>query len=117
LPELRYTLIVIAAAATLWTIKWTLAALSPLPASQIQPFATSGDFQVMCSHKDCRHRFVVHRKLKFNDFPVQCPRCQRKSGCRALRCHSKTCHGALVPAELIRGNYVCSKCDRVIKKQ
>ncbi len=117
LPEVRYPLIVLGALLAISLIKFGVGFLSPLAEKQFKPIATTGDFHVICTNEQCKKEFVINRKLKFDDFPVECPRCHETTGHRAMRCRSKTCRGKLVPTELIRGAYVCPHCDQLVKSK
>lgn len=115
-PEVRYPAYVIGALLTVWLVRSSIRAVNPVPESQMQPLATTGDFQVLCTNEQCGEEFVINRPFKFDDFPVDCPRCHQKTGCRALRCYSKTCRGLVVPTDIIRGNSVCRRCNQIVKK-
>ena len=57
----------------------------PAPPSA-QAAATTADYHVICSRQECGHHFVVNRKFGFHSFPVDCPKCNQRTGAQALRC-------------------------------
>lgn len=117
LPEVRWSIIVVGVLLIVTLLRFGFGLLSLVPEGEIQSRATTGDFQVVCTNEPCKKRFVINRKFKFDDFPVACPICKQESGSRALRCHSKTCRGQLVPTEIRSGDYACRQCGNVIKRE
>ena len=117
LPEIRYPLILLGGLLVVSLARFAVGFLSPLPESELKPLATTGDFRVICTNHECSKEFVINRKFKFDDFPVQCPACEQQTGHRALRCHSKNCGGRVVPTDLVRGQYLCKQCNKVVKKE
>jgi hypothetical protein len=80
----------------IWIIHWAVnLAVPPKPASA-RPEATTADFHVICTHHDCGNHFVIRREFGFDDFPVSCPRCNQKTGQRAVSCNSEACRGRWV---------------------
>ena len=117
LPEVKYPLIALGGLLVVGLLRFVIGFLSPVPGDSFKPQATTGDFQVVCTNEQCKKRFVINRKFKFDDFPVECPACKQHTGRRALRCHSKACRGQLVPTEIRSGDYVCRQCNKVVKKE
>ncbi len=117
LPEVRYTALALGVVSVVSILQFAGGCLSFAPEGAVQPLATTGDFHVICTNEQCRKRFVINRKFKFDDFPVACPICKQETGRRALRCRSKTCRGQLVPTEIRGGDYVCQECDKVVKRE
>ncbi len=117
LPEVRYPLIALGGLLTILLLRFALSLFNPVSQEQFTPLATTGDFHVICTNQQCRKRFVINRKFKFDDFPVDCPACKQETGRRALRCRSKTCRGQLVPTAIRGGDYVCQRCNKVVKRE
>ncbi len=117
LPEVRYTALALGVLVALSIFQFAGGCLSFAPEGEVQPLATTGDFHVVCTNEQCKKHFVINRKFKFDDFPVECPTCKQDTGQRALRCRSKTCGGQLVPTEIRGGDYVCRQCGKVVKKE
>ena len=117
LPEVRWSIIVLGVLLVVTLLRFSFGLFSLVPAGEIQRRATTGDFQVVCTNEQCKKHFVINRKFKFDDFPVECPTCKQETGQRALRCRSKTCRGQLVPTEIRGGDYVCRQCSKVIKRE
>ena len=117
LPEVRYSIIVLGGVLVVILLRFSVGFISLVPEGEVRPFATTGDFHVICTNEQCKKHFVINRKFKFDDFPVACPACTQETGRRALRCRSKTCRGQLVPTEIRGGDYVCRRCSKVIKRE
>lgn len=104
----RYAAYGLGAAVLLWGATRVAGTLAP-PATA-RPQAKTADFHVVCTGLDCRHHFVIHRKFGYRKFPVDCPKCQNKTGAQARRCNSATCRGRWVPLERQDGKLYCPVC-------
>lgn len=99
---------------------WALAGgiglfVPPLPPDARAP-ATTADFHVICQNEKCGQHFVINREFGFDDFPVQCPACQRETGEPAILCSSRACRGKwIVPVEQDDGSFICPKCNEVVR--
>ena len=86
----------------------------PLPVSAT-PEATTADFHVVCTDPNCGYHFVIHRPFGFSKFPVDCPRCERKTGEQARPCNSKTCQGRWIAPVDVDGKLTCPHCGAEIE--
>lgn len=93
-----------------WLTIGLVGMLTPPPAANARPTATTADFHVLCADTACGHHFVVHRKFGFRGFPVSCPKCQKETGVRARRCSSQSCKGRWVAPRRADGTLSCPVC-------
>jgi len=106
----RYATYCLAGLIVLWSVLGVADIIAPAPLASAKPEAITADFHVVCSNPVCGHHFVVRRKFGFKGFPVQCPKCEQKTGEQARRCSSGTCQGRwVVPLRTDRG-LVCPRC-------
>lgn len=96
----------------MWLTVWAVEMITPPPPASARPAATTADFHVVCTDTACAHHFAIRRKFGFHKFPVECPKCEKKTGIRARRCGSQTCQGRWVAAHKEDGNTYCSVCGR-----
>jgi len=108
-PAIRYSVYAVGGLIVLSLLIWALEALQPPNAS---PAAETGDFHVLCTEAACEHHFVINEEFGFDDFPVRCPKCEKKTGQRAMRCASSTCGGRWVVPKDRDDRYYCPYCDR-----
>ena len=80
------------------------------PPATATPQAKTADFHVVCTNPDCRHHFVIHREFGYRKFPVECPKCHKRTGAQARRCNSATCRGRWVPLERKDDKLYCPVC-------
>ena len=112
-PAIRYSVYVIAGVAAIWTLTWALSLMAP---AEVKPMARTADFHVLCTNPGCGNHFIINRKFGFDDFPVVCPKCQQRTGERAARCVSPTCHGRWVVPVVREGEYYCPICNAALGK-
>ena len=110
-PAVRYSTLALIALVSVWSVVKLAEMVAP-PLSSSIPVANMGDYHVICSDPDCAHHFVVHRKLGFKKFPVECSRCRKATGAQARRCNSKSCLGRWVAPRKVDGSQRCPRCDR-----
>jgi len=82
-PAVRYTVIGIGGLIAVLVLRWFLLAMAPDSAGGGKPTRTA-QFHVICDSPDCGHHFAITREFKFKKFPVQCPKCNKKTGYRAV---------------------------------
>ena len=107
---MRYATYGLAAVVLCWFGLGLADAMSPVPVALTKPKATSADFHVMCTNRSCNRHFVIHREFGFRKFPVACPKCKKKTGAEARRCHSPTCQGRWIAPRLVDGVRKCPYC-------
>ncbi len=86
-PAVRYSAYGLGLIVALLVLRWGTSSLLPPQMVGGEP-ARTAQFHVLCSDPACGHHFVIERKFKFKDFPVQCPKCRQKTGYRAIQVHS-----------------------------
>ena len=104
----RYAVYGLGAVVLLWGASQVAGTIAP-PATA-RPQAKTADFHVVCTNQDCRHHFVIHREFGYREFPVDCPKCQKRTGAQARPCNSATCRGRWVPLERQDGKLYCPVC-------
>jgi len=108
-PAVRYTTYVVGGLLASWLLVSVVNMFAPQNATAP---ARTADFHVICTNTGCGHQFVVNRKFGFDKFPVVCPRCQKATGERAIRCSGGPRDGAWVRAtETPDGRLVGADCD------
>jgi hypothetical protein len=110
---IRYTTYVLGALLLAWIGRGAIHAVQPGGASPI-PTARTADFRVICTNAACGHEFTIHRKFKFDDFPVVCPTCKQNTGQRGVRCTSAICRRRWVPAQVRDDRLVCPFCGATL---
>jgi len=105
----RYTVYGLGGLVLLWFVTNLSGWIAPPPPSA-RPAATTADFHVVCSDSQCAHHFVIHRKFGFDDFPVECPQCQRETGVSARRCNSASCGGRWIAPQRTDQGLQCPVC-------
>lgn len=98
----------------LLVVKIGASKLAPPPPDDAQPVATEAYFHVLCSDPSCGHHFMIYRKKGFDDFPVECPKCRRKTGEAARQCYSATCQGRWIIASRQGERWVCPVCQEAL---
>ncbi len=112
-PSVRYGTWLVGGLIAVWFVVWLSGSLVPPPPAAAKPEATTADYHVICTDPDCSHHFVINRSFGFTSFPVDCPKCKREIGERAIRCNSESCQGRWVaPIETDTGSE-CPYCDHV----
>ncbi len=106
----RYTVYGLGGLIGVWIVLSLAHAIAPAPPATAVAEVRTADFHVICSNPDCGYHFVVKRRLGFKRFPVQCARCDRLSGQRAVRCSSDTCRGRWVIPIRSEGRRECPYC-------
>lgn len=89
--------------------------IAPASSAVIRPRATMADFHVLCSDRSCRHHFVIHRKFGFDDFPVVCAKCKKRTGEHARPCNSQQCRRRWVAPVRTDAGQVCPYCGTVLE--
>ncbi len=112
-PAVRYVVYGLGAMMTVWGVTFAIALITPPPPKGAREQATTADFHVVCTDAMCHHHFVMRREFGFDDFPVQCPKCQKQSGQSARPCNSKTCGGKWVAPIVTDSKKVCPVCQGV----
>lgn len=110
-PQVRYGVFGLGIVAAVLVVASLFNALTLPPPAAARPEATTANFHVVCSNPTCGHHFLIVGKFGFDDFPVNCPRCNQKTGQRALRCKSSVCQGRYVPTVEKDGQLHCRICD------
>lgn len=95
-----------------WLTVWAAEMITPPPPESARPAATAAVFHVVCADAACAHHFAIHRKFGFSKFPVDCPKCERKTGIQARRCGSQDCRERWVAPLEEDGETYCSVCGR-----
>ncbi len=83
-PAVRYSVYGLGLIVAVLVLQWGASLLLPPQMVGSEP-ARTAQFHVLCSNPSCGHHFVIERKFKFKDFPVQCPKCHQQTGHRAVR--------------------------------
>lgn len=109
---IRYTVYGVGAIIVVWVASMGVNMMTPPPPANASPVAITADFHVVCSDPECNHHFVIHRAMKFNKFPIDCPQCRRKTGEKAWRCNSSHCKGRWVAPDNRDGALYCPECGR-----
>lgn len=112
-PAVRYPVYGIGALLAVWALTWAVGQLQP---PEAVPPAETADFHVLCTNPECGHHFVINEEFDFDDFPVVCPKCKKKTGQRAVRCASQTCRGRWVVPEKRGDEYYCPYCAGYLGK-
>lgn len=108
-PAVRYLVYTCGGMVALWIVLALIGSMAP---KDVVPRARTADFHVVCTNPSCGKHFVINRKFGFDDFPVDCPRCQQRTGEQAVRCTGGPRDGAWVPAKLNdQGQLVGALCD------
>ncbi len=108
-PAVRYTMYLLLALLGLGGASYLSSWIVPVN-PEARERADTADFHVLCTQPDCLHHFVIHKEFGFRRFPVECPKCHKLTGERAILCNSPTCRGAwVVPVETERGRR-CPGC-------
>jgi hypothetical protein len=100
----RYTVYLLGAMIGLALAGYVSNWIAPPGPADARERAETADFHVLCTDPACLNHFVIHEEFGFRKFPVECPKCHKKTGQRAIRCNSPTCQGAwAVPLVTERG--------------
>ena len=67
-------------------------------------------FRARCAEPSCGHRWDFTDRADFDDWPVPCPVCGRKSGRRLVRCPAAQCGKWVIPLEAPDGARRCPDC-------
>jgi hypothetical protein len=82
--NVRYAACGAAALMAILMIGWFAGALTPPAPKGAGKPSQMAQFHVICDDPACGHHFVIQRKFSFNKFPIECPKCGKKTGCRAV---------------------------------
>jgi len=63
---------------------WFAGALMPSAPKGAGAPSQMVQFHVLCDDPACGDHFVIQRKVSFSKFPVECPKCGKKTGYRAV---------------------------------
>ena len=110
-PAVRYTAYGISGLVSIYLFLSIPSCFSSTSTSQIKPQATTADFHVVCSDRECRHHFVINRDFGYRKFPVRCPKCEQPTGAQARLCVSKTCRRRWVAPEQYDDRLYCPRCE------
>jgi hypothetical protein len=114
-PAVRYTAYGLAGMIGLVITLKVGGALVPPPPVGAKATATTADYHVVCSDANCGHHFVIHRKFGFRGFPVECTKCGKPTGQRAVRCNSKTCQGRWIAPLQTDAGRQCPLCGQLFE--
>lgn len=106
----RYAVYVAGGVLLAMTLSFVVSLLTPPAPEGARPRARSADFHVLCDDPACGVHFVITRRFGFDDFPVNCPKCNALTGEPAVRCLSAQCGGAWVIAVQEDGTWRCRAC-------
>lgn len=112
-PAIRYSAFALGGLLAIWAVLGVVGMFTPAGKTGV-PRATTADFHVICTDPACGAQFVIKKPFGFHKFPVECPRCKKTTGERALRCVSATCKGKWVTPRLVDGAYRCPDCQAVL---
>lgn len=108
---IRYTTYLVTGMIVVQVVLSSVTAFQPPLPPSAKAAATTADFHVLCTNPACVTHFVIHRRFGFDDFPVQCPRCNRETGQAARQCLSNKCRGTwVVPVKKSSGSQ-CPYCS------
>lgn len=113
-PTIRYGVYALGCLLGVWVLVWAASLLEPAPVKDARPRAQTANFHVVCTNPECGHHFMIAREFGFKKFPVECPKCQQRTGQRATRCNSAACRGRFVATIEIDGELRCSQCGAVL---
>ena len=106
----RALLFGVGAAVVLVVLLGVVEGLAPAPSSQTSKPSRVGTFQVVCTDEQCGHRWVLTKRLDFDDWPVRCPDCGQMTGYRLVRCPDPDC-GRWVSGQVDEsGRRTCPHC-------
>jgi hypothetical protein len=112
----RYTVYVLVGLILLAGARCGVRMITPPPPASAKAPALTADFHVLCSDGGCGVHFVINRKFEFSGFPVDCPRCKKTTGERAVKCYSPGCRGKWVTVDDSSGRAKCSQCGGALEK-
>jgi len=106
----RALLLGLGAAVVLVVFLGVVEGLAPGPGKGIRQPSRVGTFQAVCTDERCGHRWVLTKRLDFDDWPVGCPSCGQMTGYRLVRCPNPDC-GRWVPGQVGEsGHRTCPHC-------
>jgi len=111
-PPVRYAVFGLSGLIVIWIVVGLVETFAPAPPAAAQPEATTAVYHVLCTSPDCGEHFAIERHFGFRDFPVECPKCGRKTGERAFKCNSQTCQGRWVIPVMVDDQPTCPICGR-----
>ena len=106
-PAIRYTVYGAGALIAISLLMWVARVIQP---PDVAPPAETGYFHVLCTSPGCGHHFLINEEFDFDDFPVVCPKCNKRTGQQATRCASSTCRGRWVVPRARDNQYYCPYC-------
>ncbi len=112
-PAVRYTVYVLAFVILAYAVSCLVWLASPGGPEPV-PYAETADFHVICTDPSCGKHFVINREFDFDDFPVECIKCKKRSAYHAFRCFSETCQGKWVVPKSENDKLVCPYCGEII---
>lgn len=111
----RYAVYATGGFTVLWLLTYSVGLVVPPPPASARPEATTADYHVLCVNPDCGRHFVINRTFGFSGFPVDCAKCEQRTGLRGVRCMSKTCGRRWVAPIEEDGVRMCPECDGPIR--
>ncbi|HNQ24627.1 MAG TPA: hypothetical protein PKK06_16205 [Phycisphaerae bacterium] len=114
-PAARYGLYAVAAVLLLWVGSAVANRLATPVDPETRVAAATFDYHVICTNPECGQHFILRRPKSFSDFPVRCPKCEQRTGMRALPCNSATCRGKWVVPQVQGSEQRCPQCGALLK--
>jgi len=91
--------------------------IAPPPPADARPESREADFHVMCSDAACGHHFMITRKKSFDSFPLECPKCEQRTGVHARQCWSDACAGRWIAPIDVERSLRCPVCGREVGRR
>lgn len=98
-----------------WGATGLIGMFAPPPPPDARAQADTADFHVICGDPSCGRHFVIHREFGFDDFPVECPQCRKRTGVAARRCSSPSCNGRWIAPRESAGHWQCPVCGQPLE--
>jgi len=109
-PAVRYATYGLSFTLVVWVLVSGMNFFVPPPPPDAQPVSSTADFHVVCNDPECDHHFVIHRKFKFKNFPVDCSKCRRITGMQARKCNTSYCKGRWIAPYKTDDGLTCPTC-------
>lgn len=107
---IRYATYGVGTILAVWLVTLVVGFLTPPPPAGAKAAATTADYHIICSDPACAYHFIVQREFGFHDFPIECSKCNKRTGVSARRCNSPTCQGRWVAPIEVDGATKCPIC-------
>jgi hypothetical protein len=114
-PAIRYCMYAVGVLIFIWLISIAAGSIAPPLPEEAKARAKTADFHVICTDERCMHHWMINREFGFDDFPVQCPKCNQMTGRQAVRCYSGECKGQWVVPTEREGVRYCPICGQPIR--